>query len=99
MEMDRQTLTVLFGAIIVLTLIGTSFFAPATKAQHEADRPAYAADDIRYKYQKEASKASRKGMKSVPVEEDSSSGGDSETDESAEAAPAEEPEADASTSE
>jgi hypothetical protein len=63
MEMDRQTLMVLFGAIIAMTLFG-SFYLAAPEKRREA-RPVYAEDDIRSKIQKEEAK--KKAVKAPPA--------------------------------
>lgn len=65
MEMDRQTIMVLFAAIIGLTLFGTAYLAPS---KHETSpRPQYAADDIRHKYQVEDAKKKKQKPAAVKV--------------------------------
>lgn len=86
MEMDRQTLMVLFGAIITLTLIGTTYLAKPKPAA-EGPRPVYAEGDIRHKLQQEEAKKTRNGKKPAPVQEETSSDEPSENEEP----PAEEP--------
>lgn len=86
MEMDRQTLMVLFGAIISLTLIGTHYLANPKPAA-EGPRPVYAEGDIRHKLQQEEAKKTRNGKKPAPVQEETSSDEPSENEEP----PAEEP--------
>jgi hypothetical protein len=58
MEMDRQTIMVLFAAIVGLTLFGAMYLAPSK--QQAGQRPVYAEDDIRYKIQLEEDKAAKK---------------------------------------
>jgi hypothetical protein len=69
MEMDRPTLLALAGAIVALAIFSGFFFAPKGSARYE--RPAYAQDDIRYKYQqadlKEKAKAKKKKNRSAPA--------------------------------
>lgn len=85
MEMDRQTIMVLFAAIIGLTLFGTAYLAPS---KHEVEtRPAYAADDIRHKFQTEDAKKAKKQNKAVaakPIHSSSSSSSPSENSENEE---------------
>ncbi len=89
MEMDRQTLTVLFGVIIALTLFG-SFYLSAPPAADEV-RPVYAEGDIRNKLHQEAEKQKKKnkGKKPAPAQSSSRDGGSD--DEAAEEPEAEEP--------
>lgn len=54
MEMDRQTILVIFGAIVGLTLFGGVYLSSSQSRDHT--RPAYAQEDIRYKFQKEDEK-------------------------------------------
>jgi hypothetical protein len=91
MEMDRQTMIVVFGAIIALTLIGTTYLAAPAR---DVARPVYAEEDVRHKLQQDEAKKKRKGKKSASArtESSSSSGGDT-SDSDAEEPPAEEPEA------
>lgn len=85
MEMDRQTIMVLFAAIIGLTLFGTMYLAPS---KHEVQaRPAYAVEDIRHKFQAEEAKNARKKTKVVattPTMSSSSSSSSSENSENEE---------------
>lgn len=54
MEMDRQTILVIFGAIVGLTLFGGVYLSSSQSRDHT--RPTYAQEDIRYKFQKEDEK-------------------------------------------
>lgn len=88
MEMDRQTIMVLCGAIVGLTLFGGLYLSSPKHRDHT--RPAYAEDDIRLKFQKEDLKKP-KTKKTKPAAEpiisssESSGGGEiSSDDESAE---------------
>lgn len=89
MEMDRQTLMVLFGAIITLTLIGTHYLAKPKPAA-EGPRPVYAEGDIRHKLQTEEAKQNSKAKKRPPAQESTSSTSSDEPSENEEP-PAEEP--------
>ena len=64
MELDRQTLLVICGAIIGLTLFGGVYLSPA--AQQQQARHNYAAEDIRYKFQQEEAKQKKK-KKKAPI--------------------------------
>lgn len=88
MEMDRQTLIVLFGAILALTLFGTMYLGSPSRG--DVARPTYAQEDIRYKLQKDEAKKKKVKKSTSHVE---SSSDDSSNDESAEEPPAEEPSA------
>jgi hypothetical protein len=79
MEMDRQTIIVLFSAILGLTLFGGMYLSAPAK---HPDRPMYAQEDIRAKFQKEALKEKKTKKKKVATEpvisSSESSGGSSE---------------------
>ncbi len=86
MEMDRQTIIVVCGAIVGLTLFGGIFLSsPKTRGDHA--RPIYAQDDVRYKLQQEELKKP-KTKKQKPAAEpiisssESSGGGEVSSDES-----------------
>jgi hypothetical protein len=85
MEMDRQTLFVIFGAIVALTLIGAGYLATPSR---DTTRPVYAEEDIRHKVQQTEAKKNRRSSRPAPVEDDSSS---DSYDADAEEPPAEEP--------
>ena len=87
MEMDRQTIMVLFGAIVAMTLFGTMYLGSPSRG--EVARPIYAQDDIRNKIQKDETKKKKVKKSTSRVE----SSNDNSADESAEEPPAEEPEA------
>jgi hypothetical protein len=83
MEMDRQTILVIVGAIIGLTLFGGVYLSSPQSSDHT--RPAYTQEDIRYKFQKEdANKPKTKKPKTAvqPTisSSESSGGGEISTD-------------------
>jgi len=70
MEMDRQTIMVLCCAIIGLTLFGGVYLSSSSPAKREVhERPLYAQEDIRYKFQLEDAKKKPKPKKIEPVAE------------------------------
>lgn len=87
MEMDRQTIIVVCGAIVGLTLFGGIFLSsPKTRGDHA--RPIYAQDDVRYKLQQEELKKPKTKKQKPPAAEpiisssESSGGGEISSDES-----------------
>jgi hypothetical protein len=91
MEMDRQTILVLFGAILALTLFGGSYLS-SPAGHHE--RATFKQEDIRYKYQQEAAKEKKTKKKKPAIEPiiSSSDSGDSNEEPSDADNPQEEPE-------
>jgi hypothetical protein len=79
MELDRQTLIVICAAVVGLTLFGGFYLAAPTA--HDATRPLYAQDDVRYQLQQEEQKKKKKKSKKTTSDDAdtssfSSSGGD-----------------------
>ena len=92
MEMDRQTIMVLFGAILALTLFGGTYLS--TPVRHH-ERAAFKTDDVRYKYRQEAAKEKKpkKNKRAVePIISSDGDGGDSNEEPSDANNPQEEPE-------
>lgn len=56
MEMDRQTIMVLCCAVIGLTLFGGMYLSGTPMKAANLERPLYAKEDIRYKFQQEDAK-------------------------------------------
>ena len=54
MELDKQVLAVICAAILSMVGLSGYFLAPAGPPRAAHERPLYAPDDIRYKYQQEA---------------------------------------------
>jgi hypothetical protein len=84
MEMDRQTIFVLFAAIIGLTLFGSIYLSG--KPARSTERPAYSQNDIRYKFQQKELKNKNKKPAAEPIistepEEDEADEGDTDTGE------------------
>jgi uncharacterized protein YneF (UPF0154 family) len=69
MEMDRQTIMVVCCAIIGLTLFGGVYLSSSPAKREVRDRPLYAQEDIRYKFQQEDAKKKPKPKKTEPVAE------------------------------
>lgn len=96
MEMDRQTILVLFGGILGLALFGGVYLSSPAHVQQE--RPTYSPDDIRYKFQQEAlkeakakAKNKRKGPAPIISEEEDDSGSEESNEEPSNDEPQEEP--------
>jgi hypothetical protein len=88
MEMDRQTIIVLFGVIIAMTLFGTMYLG--SPSRDDVARPTYAQEDIRSKIHQEEVKKKKVKKSAAPRVESSN---DNSSDDDAEEPPAEEPSA------